>query len=128
MDQMVDSGQWAAHLNGVPVPAPACPADRVAIIWRRPAGLGGPGAHNSYTNTLSCCAHSPGEGGRPSVGDGAELGGGRLRNCACCGGESHRWGSEPKRGTAGQQGAAEEKDGGRGGGGALRESALRGGL
>ena len=68
MDQMVDNGQWAAHLNGAPVPAAACAVDRVVVISRGPARLGAPATPNSYNNTLSCCAHSPCEEGRPSPG------------------------------------------------------------
>ena len=81
----------------------------------------GPRQHTTPTPTPSLVVLiPPAREGGPPRGGGAGLGGGRLRNCACCGGQSHRWGNEPKRAIAGQQGAAEGKDGGRGVGGTRR--------
>ena len=90
----------------------------------RPCRVAGPGSTKLlHQHPLVLCTHPPAREDGPPRGDGAELGGGRLRNCACCGEKSRRWGSEPKRGTAEQRGASEGKDGGAGGG--IRRSVSR---
>ena len=104
MDQMVDSGQWVVHLNGVPEPVAVCTVDQVGVARQALPGWG-PGHHTNPTPTPSrVVLIPPARKGGPPRGDWAGLGGGCLQSSACCGGGSRRWGSGPKRATArGQQ-------------------------